>query len=948
MKSRLILCNGWRGVRDRLLETLRERSDTPLALRETLLLVPTAAAAHLLRAALERNLLEDRPAAVLPAIATPSGLFEKLVARSLGRVRRVDPLLREALLRQAFAEAAEAGVPPPFAVGGALAAETLSFQDEFFDLGGSLQEFTERALAELEVPEDLGAERMAAQTRFLRESLRRLREKLEARRLSDPASLRQAPFFTEGSRFPYRRVLALGPETLSPPDLAFLSAAPGLSSLEILVPSRMEEHFRLRLLRRAAPLEVVRDSPSLPPPRLLHPAPSATAFVARDREEALIAVARLLKSRAAEKRLPPLDRIAVVVPRPLPYLYLARQVFSEAGIPHQLQNDFPLASEPYAAAVDSILDFVERDGSRSAALALLRNPFFHFADVGPEAVAALDRLLATRRSPGGRRFFRRELRRFERRPRQPALPGLTPSETDDPALAALTALVRALEASSPLADPASSITEKIATLRGFLEEFGRRPADLAEPERHQRARGAVLDIFERLASAAGEAGDCPLGLPEFRAAVRRAIESHTFSIREGRSGVQVVDARSAGYGDFDLVLLLGLNEGEWPARPARNIFYPQWLLGRFSWTTDREFLSAERSAFVELVRLASQEVALLRHQLEEDLPTVESPFLEEVEASALERQPLDAEALERLIISRSQALRVRLAVPAEPLPPARRRAGVLATRLPEPSPVSATAFELYLACPFKYYSRHVLRIEEEEDLEEGPTPRQRGLDLHLLLRNAFARWDGSGAGPRPVTPENYPEAVALFRQVAEEILPSEGRALEMQRLFGSPGQTGEIEWILRSEMAREAPRERLLEFPFQGVYALPVGGEGGPWEVRVKGQADRVDRDSSGLRLFDYKSGKAPETRNSLQLPLYALCLERELSAPVIEASYLSLRERREKSFPLKDVERAAGTARQVFEKILAGELPPRPDNDRLCATCGYAVLCRKEIQEAR
>jgi predicted RecB family nuclease len=170
----------------------------------------------------------------------------------------------------------------------------------------------------------------------------------------------------------------------------------------------------------------------------------------------------------------------------------------------------------------------------------------------------------------------------------------------------------------------------------------------------------------------------------------------------------------------------------------------------------------------------------------------------------------------------------------------------------------------------------------------------------------------------------------------------------MQRLFGSPGQTGEIEWILRSEMAREAPRERLLEFPFQGVYSLPGGTEGeGRWEVRVKGQADRVDRDGSGLRLFDYKSGKAPETRNSLQLPLYALCLERELSAPVIEASYLSLRERREKSFPLKDVERAAGTARQVLEKIVAGELPPRPDNDRLCATCGYAVLCRKEIQEA-
>jgi len=957
MKPRLILCNGWSGLQDRLLEMLEEASGAPLATREILVLVPTAAAGHLLRTALERGLLASRPAAILPSIATSSGLFEMLAARTLGHVRAADLLLRQALLEQAFAETIAAGTRPPFAVRGGLAAEVLAFQDELDKLCGlsgrgasldSFVEFARHAFSEFNVPDDVGAERMAAQTQFLLSSLGRLREKLAARGLVDSTTLRGASFFEGGVRFPFRRVVALGPETLSPPDLVFLESVPGLSSLDILVPEKMESHVRLQALARALPLEVERSPGRKLPPRLLLPATGETAVSARDREEALVSVARLLKSRAAEGRLPPLGRIAVVVPRPLPYLYLAKQVFFEAGIPYQLQDDFPLAGEPYAAAVDLILDFVEMGASASAALALLRSPFFQFPEVGPEAVAALDRLLQSLRQPGGLGFYRRQLRRLRRQPEQPPLPGLPGSEANEPALPALSALVRAASACAPLFDPAESVTRKIETLRAFLDEFGRPLPGLAESERHQRARGAIVDILERLGAAAREVGDPKASLAGLRAGLRRAIESHTFSIRAGGRGVHLVDARAAGYGSFDLVILLGLNEGEWPARPARNIFYPQWLLGRFGWPTDRDFLAAERSQFVELLGLAGAEVALFRHELEEDVPNVASPFLEEVEVSAFDRESIDTEALARRVVSRGEALRLGLCAPAQALPPLRCRPGRITLRLPEPSPVSATAFELYLACPFKYLSRHVLRIEEEEDLEEGPTPRQRGLDLHLLLRTAFARWDGASGRPRPILPESYSEAVAIFRQAAEEILPSEGRAVEMERLFGSAGQTGEIEWILRAEMSREAPRQRLLEFPFQGFYTLPVGGERGePWQVRVKGQADRVDRDSSGgLHLYDYKSGKAPETRSSLQLPLYAISLEQELGSRAVEASYLSLRERREKSFPLKDVPRAAETIRQVFESIVAGEFPPRPATDRLCLVCGYAVLCRKEIQE--
>ena len=62
----------------------------------------------------------------------------------------------------------------------------------------------------------------------------------------------------------------------------------------------------------------------------------------------------------------PLNRTAVVFQRPLPYLYLARQVFPDAEIPYQAFDALPLAAEPFAAALDLV--FVVRHVGRHAGL----------------------------------------------------------------------------------------------------------------------------------------------------------------------------------------------------------------------------------------------------------------------------------------------------------------------------------------------------------------------------------------------------------------------------------------------------------------------------------------------------------------------------------------------------------------------------------------------------
>ena len=929
----LVLCRGWRGVGAYAAKTLKKTSRDALAASRMLMLVPTAAAGHLLRTQLEQNLLARKDVAFLPVIATPSTLVEDLATRTEGEIRLVDPLLREALLQHAFERAAEADTKPPFELRGGLARRVLQFYDTLLMNRSDLDTFITRALEELDAPDDEGAEKLARQTRFLHASLESYRSSLDELNLVDPPSARHA---LRDHAFPFEHALVLGSETLTPLDLDFLSDTAELRSLTIAVAEKSAD--LPSKLARAVPNVHVDEWPEPAPPELLLGEP----LVARDREESLVDAVRILK----QLDVPP-HRVAIVVPAPLPYLYLAKKVLDDASVAYELQDSFPLATEPYVASVDLALELVATDAHRSSALALLRSPFFEFDGVGPAEVAAFDELTLRYREPGSVRRWASLYERKRQPPAQAALPGMESREESTRVLPPLAALVAASEALAPL-DTESPITDKVACLRAFVKRYAR----VVPGARHNRARGAIASILERLEASAPYIGK--IGFQTFREQLRRAIEAHTFDTRSGTGGVTVVDARSAGFGSFDLIILLGINDGEWPSRGERNIFYPQWLLREFGWPSDRELLALERSRFSGLLDLAAEHVVLLRHQLEDEIPTVASPLLEEVESwlgdeterpERTETDALEADALRALVVTRSEALRRGLLEPALISTPRDRRAGAIGA-FAVPDPVSPTSLELYLRCPFKYFSRYLLGLEEEEDVDEMLTPLERGRILHDLLQEGFEAWDAGSGSPRPITPETYEEALATFRDIAVKKIPPEHRRVELPRLFGGAGEAGAIEWLLRWELDRGPLERRLVEYAFQSPLRLETGPRGEkPWFVQIKGRVDRADIDTDGgLHVFDYKSGRAPAAAVTLQVPLYAMCLSQELGAPVQEAAYLSFRDRR--SIPRADFQKASALLVDTYGSIQRGEFPPKPYNDLLCYSCGFVGVCRKEIQE--
>ena len=326
------------------------------------------------------------------------------------------------------------------------------------------------------------------------------------------------------------------------------------------------------------------------------------------------------------------------------------------------------------------------------------------------------------------------------------------------------------------------------------------------------------------------------------ALLRRWIETHTFAPRSGESGVHLVDAESAPFGEFSHVQLAGLVDGEWPDRPRRDVFYSPSVLRALGWPGESERLDGARAAFANLLTLPSAVLTVSTFSLENDAVVAASTLLDEVTRPGLHRITSTAPVAR---IFEYEALGFD-PVPLDALPAGEAAAMRLAFLESAPEPglarghvapaYSLSALERYQDCPFKFFAADVLRLEEAPDDESTLSPRARGRFIHEVFQRFFERWDGT------VTAERIDEARALFVDVAESLLarlPQADASLERARLFGSAISTGIVDLVLGLEAARPARVvERWLEHRLEGEFAL--GGADGR-RIPLKGIADRID-----------------------------------------------------------------------------------------------------------
>jgi RecB family exonuclease len=963
--------------------------------RATALLLPTAAAAGQLRRTVERLAfgaglpssdfaqlgLRSRDAhstICWPDLVTRSGWYARLHARLPGVPPLLDEFERETLMRASAREAVQAGAEPPFAVRPGIVAEMLRFVDTVWRLKRSVDD-VERVLCgtlEHDSEVDRGAERLLAQTRFLVDALRAF----ERRRASvdgvDEHGVRARAMAAAASP-PYHHVIVTTGDITSdtsglwPADFELLARMPGLQRIDVVVTEAVLAcGLYERLEERLPGIEACRFETfdALPVVDAPEP-PSAPAYhVSRDREEELARVVRQLKwelSREGGAAGSP-DSWAVVMQRPLPYVYLARHTFEAAGVPWTASDALPLAAEPFASAVDLVCDAVLGGCARSSLMALCRCPHFRTIEAGIGRLDVLRDLDATFEEAG---FFGgvEQLREIlaSRVAEGESAPVGAPAARLGVAAAAVRDLVSSLES---LSRPAP-VSEHARGLLEILDRYERPVAEdaVASSERHLRARAAIRSAIVRLGEASRAFDDPVVEFRETVAGLRRWVEARTFEPRVGDAGVHLLDALSARYADVDVATIVGLVDGEWPEPNRRDIFYPPSLLADLGWPRDADRRLASRAAFTDLLRLPRSRVTVSTFTLEDDAIVQPAVLLEEIERGGLTivRQPAvpplrvfanEGLALEPVVAPSpgpvAEWLTLRAARPAASDPRYHGTVGSFAR-----ARHAVTQVDTYLDCPFRYFAERVLRLEDEREDEPGLTPRERGELSHAVFQQFYERWETLGRGA--ITEANLEDARREFAAIVDAALSrvdTADAAIERARLLGSAVSASMGDRVLRHELDRGAELvARLLEASLDGTY-LFTDAEGLRRAVAIRGKADRIDFLQDGtLDLVDYKTGRAPETR-AVQLPVYAHVAGQRFdgfrgrSWKARAADYLAFRGRAvSHALGRNDEERAQRleAAQQQFlaavDGIAAGEFPPRPAEIRLCTWCPHDRVCRKD-----
>ncbi len=940
----------------------------PLEASKRAVIMPTRGAGESFRRTLETRLLErgGGDVCVLPALLTRSDLYIRLHDSIPDAPRQLTEFEREVLFRRAARIAAESGAAAPFRLRSGLIVAILAFYDELRRRDKTVDDF-DRLISDSLAPSveiDRGAERMMRQTRFLAAAFREFERLVGDSGAIDEHGLRSR-LIESTTEVDLRHVIVTIPDQAADPrglwtaDFDMLARIPGIRRLDIVATeSLLAAGFHQRVHDLLPGLEELRHESTATLPVLVVPEADAqssvTWFTLRDREEELADVATRIKTGRTA------DRAAVAFQRPLPYLYLARNVFADAELDYEALDSLPLAAEPCAAALDLIFTALLSEGTRAALVELLGSPHWRFqlepagAELTRDDVRAADAYLRKIKYVGG----------WDR------LAALTESVEGRAGRAAAPALSVAVQIGAQLqgiADGPSASTQ-VAALRQFILDHERQP-DPAEPwvPAHLRARGAVLGALRDLADAHALHDDEPVSVAELAGTIHRWIEGQTFSPRTGSGGVVLLDTPAAAYADVDELRIAGLVEPDWPERHGRSIFYPSSLLSQLGWPAEADRMAAARARFHDLLRLARLRVSVSTFTLEDDAIVPPSAFLEDVNASGLTLEREAAIDVPRVFLHEALAedppltdvlqgdpaawLDVRRSRPTAPEDRFRGSAG--------PRTVNAHAVshvERYLDCPFKYFATHVLRLEEERPDQSGLTPQERGQLLHEVFERFFRAWHQ--AGHRAIEATTLPQALLLFEQIAEERLASlaeADRALERTYLLGSAVAPGLAERAFAFEIEHGVQVvERLLEYPLEGEFEFRTKGQARSLTIRAK--ADRIDLLADGtLRVVDYKLGRAPKPARALQLPVYGVCAAQHLegrhgrSWTVSRAGYVAFRERNA-FVPLgssSSLDAAFEDGQERFldavRAIEDGLFPVDPDEPFLCTRCGYAAVCRKD-----
>jgi ATP-dependent helicase/nuclease subunit B len=422
---------------------------------------------------------------------------------------------------------------------------------------------------------------------------------------------------------------------------------------------------------------------------------------------------------------------------------------------------------------------------------------------------------------------------------------------------------------------------------------------------------------------------------EWRHWLAQQLDANTFSDQSIDSPVLLTSLTSTRWRSFDAVLLLGADATHLPSADTGSVWFNDAVRATLGLPTRDHKLAQQRDDLLAL--LAMNDTVLVTWQASKSgEKNLLSPHLEMLRA--LHELSYGDDLAERELAELLESAQVRTA--DFPLP---NHAAMPAPAVPHsliPSRISASGYNSLVACPYQYYARHMLRLNELDEVREGIEKRDYGEWAHDILYRFHQQF--------PVLAEHARTAL----EVALQHISSEVFAPIVERDYLARA------WLLRWQQAISAYLDAQLKSEAEGWYyqngevpfEMPLNEE-----LTLHGRIDRVDVQAQGAtRVLDYKMMDAGKLRNKLkepgedvQLACYAHVYEAD------EAAFISIEKDKVVSVaPPQDAPELAQANIErllsLFKQMRAGAAMPAHGVDEACAYCEMRGLCRKSEWSAR
>jgi len=318
--------------------------------------------------------------------------------------------------------------------------------------------------------------------------------------------------------------------------------------------------------------------------------------------------------------------------------------------------------------------------------------------------------------------------------------------------------------------------------------------------------------------------------------LRRLREQRYFTERQG-ARIDLEGWLELHWNDAPFLMVTGMNEGAVPDGRVSDVFLPDSLRSQLGLRSDADRLARDAylmRAMIESRRAKGRACFIAGKTNAEGEPVKPSRLLFRCDDEELPRR---AERLFGDADEKRENHAATISFALEASPPAD-----LPTAALDIQTMRVTDFRDYLACPFRFYLKHVLRMEEMDDQKR----EMDAMDFGLLVHSVLQRMAQSETMRRC---ENVAELRDFLcgeaeRWVADRFGPSPPLQIRIQ--LGAAKQR----LVAAAQAHAVLVREGWETLYAEAVFELELGG------ILVRGKIDRIDRHqgSGTIRVLDYKT----------------------------------------------------------------------------------------------